>query len=128
MGLKKTDHNIKVAAQAFYLEEQSDPGHDRYVFAYTVVIQNQGGVPAKLLTRHWIITDSNGKIEEVRGEGVVGEQPYLRPGEGFQYTSGAILETSVGSMKGSYQMLADDGVTFDADIPAFVLSIPRTLH
>ena len=128
MAQGKTDYTIKVAAQAFYLDEQSDPAHDRYVFVYTVVIQNHGNIPAKLLSRHWIITDSNGKIEEVRGEGVVGEQPYLRPGEGFQYTSGAILETSVGSMKGSYQMLADDGITFDAAIPAFVLSIPRTLH
>ena len=128
MAQGKTDYTIKVAAQAFYLDEQSDPAHDRCVFAYTVVIQNHGNIPAKLLSRHWIITDSNGKIEEVRGEGVVGEQPYLRPGEGFQYTSGAILETSVGSMKGSYQMLADDGITFDAAIPAFVLSIPRTLH
>ena len=125
---KKSDYAIQVAAQAFYLEEQSNPEQDRYVFAYTVVIQNQGNVPARLLSRHWIITDANGKIEEVRGEGVVGEQPYLRPGEGFQYTSGAILETSVGSMHGSYQMLADDGMTFDAGIPAFVLSVPRTLH
>jgi ApaG protein len=128
MGKKKTNYSIKVAAQAFYLEEQSDPAHDRYVFAYTVLIQNQGNVAARLLSRHWIITDANSKVEEVRGEGVVGEQPYLRPGEGFQYTSGAILDTSVGSMKGSYQMLADDGVTFDAEIPPFVLSIPRTLH
>jgi ApaG protein len=128
MGKKKSNYSIKVAAQAFYLEEQSDPAQDRYVFAYTVLIQNQGSVAAKLLSRHWIITDANSKIEEVRGEGVVGEQPYLRPGEGFQYTSGAILDTSVGSMQGSYQMLADDGVTFDAEIPPFVLSIPRTLH
>lgn len=125
---KKTDYAIQVAAKAFYLEEQSNPEQDRYVFAYTVVIQNQGNIAAKLLSRHWIITDANGKIEEVRGEGVVGEQPYLRPGEGFQYTSGAILETSVGSMHGSYQLLADDGMAFDAEIPAFVLSIPRTLH
>jgi ApaG protein len=128
MGKKKIDYSIKVAAQAFYLEEQSAPDSDRYVFAYTVLIQNQGNIAAKLLSRHWIITDANGKVEEVRGEGVVGEQPHLRPGEGFQYTSGAILETSVGSMKGSYQMLADDGRTFDTDIPPFVLSIPRTLH
>ena len=125
---KKTDYAIQVAAQAFYLEEQSNPEQDRYVFAYTIVIQSHGNVAARLLNRHWIITDANGKIEEVRGEGVVGEQPYLRPGEGFQYTSGAILETSVGSMRGSYQMLADDGMTFDANIPPFVLSIPRTLH
>ncbi len=125
---KKHHYNIKVAAQAFYLEEQSAPEQNRYVFAYTVTIRNQGNIAAKLLNRHWIITDSNGKIEEVRGEGVVGEQPHLEPGEGFQYTSGSILETSVGSMRGSYQMLADDGEIFDADIPAFVLSIPRTLH
>jgi ApaG protein len=128
MRKKQIDYRIKVAAQAFYLEEQSDPEQDRYVFAYTVVIENQGSIAAKLLGRHWIITDTNGKIEEVRGEGVVGEQPYLRPGESFRYTSGAILDTSVGSMRGSYQMLADDGMTFDADIPPFVLSIPRTLH
>lgn len=128
MGKKKTNYSIKIAAQAFYLEEQSDPAQDRYVFAYTVLIQNQGNIAARLLSRHWIITDANNKIEEVRGEGVVGEQPYLRPGEGFQYTSGAILDTSVGSMQGSYQMLADDGATFDAEIPPFVLSIPRTLH
>lgn len=128
MAKKKIHYSIQVAARAFYLEQQSNPDQDRYVFAYTIVIQNQGTIPAKLLSRHWLITDSNGKIEEVRGEGVVGEQPYLRPGEGFQYTSGAILETSVGSMTGSYQMLADDGVHFEAEIPAFVLSIPRTLH
>ena len=125
---KKIHYNVIVAAQAFFLEEQSNPERDRYVFAYTVRVQNQGNIAAKLLNRHWIITDANGKVEEVRGEGVVGEQPYLQPGEGFQYTSGAILETAVGSMKGSYQMLADDGVTFDAEIPPFVLSIPRTLH
>ena len=106
MAKKKIHYSIQVAARAFYLEQQSNPDQDRYVFAYTIVIQNQGTIPAKLLSRHWLITDANGKIEEVRGEGVVGEQPYLRPGEGFQYTSGAILETSVGSMTGSYQMLA----------------------
>ncbi|MDG4549546.1 MAG: Co2+/Mg2+ efflux protein ApaG [Candidatus Contendobacter sp.] len=125
---KKAHYLITVTAQAFFLEEQSNPERNRYVFAYTVQVLNQGNIAAKLLSRHWIITDANGKIEEVRGDGVVGEQPYLRPGEGFQYTSGTILETAVGSMKGSYQMLADDGVTFDADIPPFVLSIPRTLH
>ena len=125
---KKIHYHITVAAQAFFLEEQSNPDRDRYVFAYTVQVLNQGNIAARLLSRHWIITDANGKVEEVRGEGVVGEQPYLRPGEGFQYTSGTILETAVGSMKGSYQMLADDGVAFDAEIPPFVLSIPRTLH
>lgn len=125
---KKIRYRITVAAQAFFLEEQSNPDRDRYVFAYTVQVLNQGNIAAKLLSRHWIITDANGKVEEVRGAGVVGEQPYLQPGEGFQYTSGTILETAVGSMKGTYQMLADDGMTFDAEIPPFVLSIPRTLH
>jgi len=121
-------HNIQVDVQTFYVEEQSDPVDERYVFAYTITILNQGTVSARLLTRHWIITDSNGHIEEVRGDGVVGEQPYLRPGEGFRYTSGAILKTPVGSMQGSYQMIADDGSAFDADIPVFTLAIPRTLH
>lgn len=121
-------YNIRVVAQSFYIEAQSAPEQNRYVFAYMITIQNEGSIPAKLLTRHWIITDSNGKVEEVRGDGVVGEQPYLRPGEGFQYTSGTVIETPVGSMRGSYQMLADDGVTFDAAIPAFTLAIPRTLH
>ena len=125
---RKSHYHIHIAAQSFYLEEQSNPEQDRYVFAYTILIRNQGNVPAKLLTRHWIITDANGKVEEVRGEGVVGEQPYLRPGQGFQYTSGTVLETMVGSMQGSYQMQADDGRRFEAEIPAFVLSIPRTLH
>ena len=124
----KPNYNIEVSTQTFYLEEQSIPEQDRYVFAYTITIRNHGRIAAKLLTRHWIITDSNGKVEEVRGEGVVGEQPYLRPGESFQYTSGAIIATPVGSMRGSYQMITDDGVTFDAAIPAFTLSIPRTLH
>jgi ApaG protein len=121
-------HHVKVAAQSFYIEEQSVPEQDRYVFAYTITIRNEGTVPARLLSRHWIITDSNGRVEEVRGEGVVGEKPYLRPGEGFQYTSGAIIETPVGSMQGSYQLIADDGVAFEASIPVFTLSVPRTLH
>jgi ApaG protein len=121
-------HYIRVDVQTFYVEEQSDPDEERYVFAYTITIRNQGSIPARLLTRHWIITDSDGHVEEVRGEGVVGEQPYLQPGEGFRYTSGAVLRTPVGSMKGSYQMVADDGIAFDADIPAFTLAIPRTLH
>ena len=122
------DYAIDVDVATRFLADQSAPEDGRYVFAYTIHIRNRGRLPARLIERHWIITDANGKVEEVRGEGVVGEQPYLQPGEGFQYTSGTILETSVGSMKGSYQMLADDGVTFDAEIPPFVLSIPRTLH
>ncbi len=121
-------YNIEVDARSFYIEAQSVPNRNRYVFAYTIVIRNVGDIPAKLLTRHWVITDSNGKVEEVRGEGVVGEHPYLRPGESFQYSSGAIIATPVGSMKGSYQMMADDGAIFHADISMFTLSIPRTLH
>jgi ApaG protein len=122
------EHRITIDVDTQYLEDQSDPAERRFVFAYTITIRNRGAVPAKLLTRHWIITDANGKVQEVRGEGVVGEQPHLRPGQGFRYTSGAVLETPVGSMHGSYQMLADDGVRFDAQIPAFTLAIPGTIH
>ncbi len=122
------DHDVKVQAEAFFVEEQSLPERGQYVFAYRITIRNDGKLPAKLITRHWVITDANGKIQEVHGEGVVGEQPYLRPGEEFQYTSGAILETPVGTMQGSYQMIADNGTHFDAEIPAFTLTIPRTLH
>ena len=121
-------HDIDVAVRTAYISAQSSPENNRYVFAYTVTITNSGTVPAKLLTRHWIITDSNEKTQEVRGEGVVGEQPYLAPGMSFEYTSGTILETPVGVMRGSYQMVADDGTRFDAEIPAFTLSVPRTLH
>jgi ApaG protein len=121
-------YNIKVSVDTTYLESQSNKTDDRYVFAYTVTIQNNGDVPAKLLTRHWVITDSNGKTQEVRGDGVVGEQPHLKPGEGFQYTSGTMLETPVGTMHGSYQMQADDGTEFDAEIELFTLSAPRVLH
>ena len=121
-------HQIQIDVRTTYLPGQSVPEEDRFVFAYTVTITNSGSVPARLVTRHWIITDANERTQEVRGEGVVGEQPYLLPGSSFQYTSGTILETPVGTMKGSYQMIADDGTTFDAEIPPFTLSIPRTLH
>mgnify|MGYP001596398246 FL=1 len=121
-------HQIQVDVRTVYLPGQSAPDEDRYVFAYTVTITNSGSVPARLVTRHWIITDANEITREVQGEGVVGEQPYLLPGSSFQYTSGTILETPVGTMKGSYQMIADDGTKFDAEIPSFILSIPRTLH
>ncbi len=121
-------HAIRVTVQTQYLAGQSAPEQNRYAFAYTITIENLGEVAAKLLTRHWIITDANGGVQEVRGEGVVGEQPYLRPGEGFRYTSGAVITTPVGSMQGSYQMLADDGAEFDAPIPVFTLAVPRTLH
>ena len=121
-------YNIAVDVETSYLEEQSAPDMNRYVFAYTITIRNEGSLPAKLLTRHWIINDANGNTQEVHGEGVVGEQPYLKPGESFQYTSGTVIETPVGSMEGSYQMLAEDGTPFDADIPAFTLSLPNKLH
>jgi ApaG protein len=119
---------ISVAVDTRYLEDQSDPEERRYVFAYTITIHNRGTVPARLLGRHWLITDANGKVQEVSGEGVVGEQPHLKPGQRFRYTSGAVLETPVGSMQGSYRMLADNGVQFDAPIPAFTLAIPGTIH
>jgi ApaG protein len=125
---QQNKHHIDVAVKTSYIPAQSEPEQNRYVFAYTVTITNSGAIPAKLLTRHWIITDANNKIQEVRGEGVVGEQPYLPPGMSFEYTSGTILETSLGVMRGSYQMIADDGTYFDAEIPAFTLSTPRTLH
>ena len=111
-----------------YISEQSDPTVDRYVFAYTITINNRGAIPAKLLNRHWLITDANGKVQEVRGEGVVGEQPHLNPGEHFEYTSGAVLETPVGVMEGEYEMVTDEGDTFLAPIDRFSLAIPRTLH
>lgn len=122
-------HDIAVAAEARYLAEQSAPERGHYVFSYTITISNQGSVAARLLSRHWVITDSNGKIQEVRGLGVVGEQPHLRPGESYRYTSGASIETPFGTMHGSYQMLGDDGESFEAPIAAFRLSAPtHTLH
>ncbi|MBB3227664.1 ApaG protein [Luteibacter sp. Sphag1AF] len=125
---EKSPYTIAVEVESRFEAEQSQPADNRYVFAYTITLRNAGSEGAQLMTRHWVITDANGKVEEVRGEGVVGEQPWMRPGETFEYTSGAVLETAVGTMQGSYSMLADDGTRFDAPIPAFVLSIPRTLH
>ncbi len=121
-------YNIQVSVESQYIEKESDPEQGRYVFAYTVTIVNQGTVPAKLLTRHWIISDAEGRTQEVRGDGVIGEQPHLQPGEGFRYTSGTILDTPVGVMHGSYQMIADDGERFDAEISPFRLANPRLLH
>jgi ApaG protein len=121
-------YNIKVDVETQYIAEQSDPDQERFVFSYTITIRNEGSVPAKLLTRHWIITNANNKTQEVRGEGVVGEQPHLKPGDGFRYTSGTMLETPVGSMHGTYQMVADDGVNFEAEIAPFTLSTPHTIH
>ncbi|MCK9489604.1 MAG: Co2+/Mg2+ efflux protein ApaG [Xanthomonadales bacterium] len=119
---------LEIQARAQFLDDQSKPEDDRYVFAYTISIVNTGNVPARLLGRHWVIVDANGKVEEVRGDGVVGEQPWMRPGDRYEYTSGAVLETAIGTMHGSYRMLADDGTEFDAKIPRFSLSVPRTLH
>ena len=124
----KEKNKILVKAAPHFIEAQSSPENSRYVFAYTITITNEGTIPAKLLNRHWLITDSNGKIQEVRGDGVIGEQPYLKPGEMFRYTSGAILETPVGTMQGQYTMRSDEGDNFNANIPKFTLSIPRTLH
>jgi ApaG protein len=126
--MESENHKIRVEVATSYLADQSDPKEKRYVFSYTITIRNEGSVPAKLLTRHWIITDSNGKVQEVRGEGVVGEQPYLKPGQGFRYSSGAVLETPVGAMQGSYQMVGDDGEQFDAPISPFRLAMPGLLH
>ena len=121
-------HAIEVHVRTRFLADQSMPDERRFVFAYTIRIHNAGRIGAKLLSRHWVITDDDGKVQEVRGEGVVGEQPWLRPGDDFEYTSGAVLETPLGTMQGSYQMLADDGTRFDAPIAAFTLSVPRTVH
>ena len=121
-------HKIHVEVSPAYIREQSDPSNNHYVFSYTVTIRNDGDQPARLLTRHWVITDGDGQVQEVRGEGVIGEQPHLQPGEGFQYTSGTFMNTPVGTMQGSYQMISDDGETFDAEIPSFTLSVPNVLH
>ena len=122
------DYALGIDVATRYLDDQSEPERDRYVFAYTIHIRNTGNVPARLLGRHWVITDANGNVQEVTGDGVVGEQPWLRPGEDFSYTSGAVLETHLGTMQGRYEMLADDGTRFDAPIPRFTLCVPRTLH
>jgi ApaG protein len=121
-------YDITVAARTAFVPDQSDAGTGRYVFAYTITITNTGSVPAQLMSRHWVITDANNQVQEVRGAGVIGEQPLLRPNESFQYTSGTAIATPVGTMRGSYQMVAEDGVRFDAPIPEFTLSIPRVLH
>jgi len=124
----QAEYDTRVEVETSYIAEQSAPEQSRYVFSYTITIRNHGSVPARLQSRHWIITDANGKVDEVRGSGVVGEQPYLKPGDGFRYTSGTVIATPVGSMQGSYHMLADDGCEFDTPIPAFSLSIPHALH
>ena len=121
-------YHVNVEVTPAYIADQSNPDNDQYVFAYTVTIRNDGDMPARLVTRHWVITDGDGEVQEVRGEGVVGEKPHLMPGEGFQYTSGTMMKTPVGTMQGSYQMIADDGGNFDAEIPSFSLAVPNILH
>jgi ApaG protein len=125
---EKKSYIVAVEAATQYLADQSDEAAGRYVFAYTITIRNTGSVAAQLISRHWIITDAQGLVQEVRGMGVVGSQPLLQPGERFEYTSGASIATPVGTMKGSYQMVAADGTRFEAEIPEFTLSVPRVLH
>ena len=125
-GSKK--YEISVTTRTSFIPEQSDVENGRYVFAYTITLTNSGSDGAQLISRHWVITDAENRVQEVRGLGVVGEQPFLKPNESFEYTSGTAIATQVGTMSGSYQMVAEDGVGFDAPIPEFTLSIPRVLH
>ncbi len=126
--MTEKQYDINITSKANYIAEQSSPDLARYVFAYTITITNIGLVPATLLRRHWLITDANCKVQEVRGDGVIGKQPYLIPEESYQYTSAAVLETPVGCMQGSYEMIGDDGVEFETPIPVFNLSMPNVLH
>jgi ApaG protein len=121
-------YRIEVTPIAHFIPDQSNPDDGRFLFAYTITIRNVGELPAQLLSRHWIITDANESVQEVRGLGVVGKQPLLKPGESFQYTSGSQLNTPVGTMRGTYQMVAEDGTHFEAEIPEFTLAMPRVLH
>ncbi len=122
------DYRIEIGVESEFLSAQSEPAEQRFVFAYTITIENTGQVTAQLLSRHWYITDGNGRVQEVRGDGVVGEQPTLAPGDRFRYSSGAMIETPVGAMEGSYRMRAEDGNEFDAPIPPFTLAVPNLLH
>jgi ApaG protein len=126
--MDKNKYEIAIEVATNYVRDQSEPDDGKYVFAYTITIENLGDVAAKLLSRHWVITDANGKVQEVTGDGVVGEQPHLHPGESFRYSSGAVLETPVGAMEGSYRMEADNGINFEAPIPPFTLAVPGVLH
>ena len=121
-------NKIDIEVLPAFIAEQSDPATNHYVFSYTVTIRNNGSIPAKLLTRHWVITDGDGAIQEIKGDGVIGEQPHLNPGEGFEYTSGTFMNTPFGTMRGSYQMVSDSGEKFDAEIPSFQLAVPNALH
>ena len=121
-------HDVRVEVETRYIPDQSQPDHHRYVFAYTITISNRGSLGARLLNRHWIITDANGRTQEVRGEGVVGQQPHLQPGEAYRYTSGTALETPVGAMEGEYEMVDDEGERFIAPIAPFSLRTPNTIN
>ena len=125
---KNEQHGIIIQTQVKYMPDQSDEAADRFVFSYTISITNLGRVAARLISRHWVITDAYNHVQEVRGQGVVGGQPMLQPKQSFEYTSGTVLATQVGTMRGSYQMRAEDGSDFDVEIPEFVLSVPRVLH
>ncbi len=126
--MEETQCDIRIQVATSYVDDESEPESDRYVFAYTITISNSGNVPAQLISRHWIITDANGKVQEVNGDGVVGEQPLLNPVEEFRYSSGAVLETPVGAMQGLYRMEADGGIGFDALIAPFTLAVPGLLN
>ena len=126
--MPEKSYQFSISVQTRYLPEQSDPSANQYAFAYTITISNTGNVAAQLISRHWIISDENNEVVEVKGLGVVGQQPLLRPGERFEYTSGSRIATPVGTMRGSYFFVADDGHRFDQPIDEFALAVPRTLH
>ncbi len=121
-------YDIRVGTEVAYLPDQSDPAKDQYVFAYTMTVTNLGNVRVQIVGRHWVITDAEHRVQEVDGEGVIGRKPWIEPGESFEYTSGASIPTQVGTMRGAYRMVGDDGHRFDANIPVFTLAVPRTLH
>src|SRR5438874_12207711 len=120
-------YDITVVPKSIYVEDQSDPSKDQYVFAYTITISNTGSIPAQLISRHWVITDANNKVLEVKGLGVIGQQPLLKPGESFDYRSGTHLEPPVGQMRGTEQMLAEDDHAVDAPLPLYTMWVPRVL-
>jgi len=121
-------YQVDVSVVTRFLAEQSQPEQNRFAFAYTITVENHGLLPAKLLSRHWVITDGDGHVEEVRGAGVVGQQPLIAPGQSHTYSSGTVMTTRVGAMQGTYQMVADDGQHFDAVIAPFRLAVPGALH
>ena len=121
-------YQVDVSVATRFLAEQSQPEHDRFAFAYSITVHNNGSLPARLLSRHWIITDGDGHVEEVRGEGVVGQQPLIDVGNSHSYSSGTVMTTKVGTMQGTYQMLAEDGKRFEAVIKPFRLAVPGALH